>query len=192
MPTRSADRGCRHEIMGGRITCHNSSSTDERMLPDRHATHHDSSLAHCGSPSNSGRPQLSARRALCARGDGVIGEDDTWTKKDVISDVKALEDHHLDLTVTWSPIEALFSTMAPSHTCSRVRFARRPGRGRMPNSGAAPEVVAFPQSIVGVRSHRPVATKSSRHLAAVFNRALRHCGAPRAPQDKAPRRAPQL
>jgi hypothetical protein len=190
MPTRSADRGCRHEIMGGRITCHNSSSTDERMLPDRHATHHDSSLAHCGSPSNSGRPQLSARRALCARGDGVIGEDDTWTKKDVISDVKAPRRSSPGLTVTRSPIRRSPQRLC-HRRCSRVRCARRPGTWTNAQPLPRPTLL-LSHSPCGCTKPPSSSDKSSRHHAAVFNRALRHCGAPRAPQDKSPRRAPQL
>jgi hypothetical protein len=40
------------------------------------------------------RQQLSALALRCA-GTEVIGENDTWTEQDVISDVDALEDHHL-------------------------------------------------------------------------------------------------
>ena len=40
--------------------------------------------------------------------------------------------------------------------------------------------------------HRPVARKSSQHHTWVFNRAVRHRGAPRAPRDKSLRRAPTV
>jgi hypothetical protein len=80
--------------MGRHIARHDSSSADECMLPDHHATDNDSSRARCGSPLNSGRQQFSAV-ALYVRADGGIGEEDTGSNKYVISDVDALEDHHL-------------------------------------------------------------------------------------------------
>ena len=143
-PTWVAD----HEAVGRHILGHDRTSSNEGMLADGHAADHYNPGAQSGPCCTMVGRSSAPWRLVCARGRAqVSSECDSWTKKYVIADMHALDDHDLVLDS-----DAVADRCAVLHegSIADVAVTADAGAGKdmgeRPDSRPVPNLLALAQS----------------------------------------------